>query len=129
MIAVAVVVFLVAGSSRGIVSALVGAFAGSVAAAGLVAATRNGELADLHTPVGLVTDMLPLATVVFLLALVGSYAALATALAWTVGSVAAAWTAPQTGQPAYLVALVVNAVVAAIVVGVALRQTGRTEHR
>lgn len=121
---VAVILLWMLGSGRGVVGALVGGFIGTVGAVGLVEATRHGELASLHSPVGLVADMLPLAAVVLLLAFAGSYGALAAALAWTVGALAAALAAPQTGQAMYVAPLVLNALAAAAITRVAARQIG-----
>lgn len=121
----AVVLLLILGSGRSVLGALGGAFIGTLAAAGLVEATQHGELASLHTPMGLLTDLLPIAAVVVVLAFAGSYGALGAALAWTVGSAAAAVAASQTGQAAYLAPLALNALVAATIVWIAARQIGQ----
>lgn len=126
MIAAVVLLWLL-GSDRGVLGALVGAFIGTVAAVGLVEAAQQGELASLHTPAELITDLLPLAAFVLVLAFAGSYGAFAAALAWTVGSIAAAVAAPQTGQAAYLAPLVLNALAAAAIVWVALRQISQDQ--
>lgn len=124
---VAIVVLGLLGSARGLVGTVAGGLLGTAAAAGLVEATRQGELAGLHTPVGLVVDMLPLAGLVLLLALAGSHGAFAAALAWMIGSAAAAFAAPQAGQLAYVAPLLVNALAATALARIAARRiwTGR----
>ena len=124
MIAAVVLLWLL-GSQRSVLGALAGGFVGTVAAAGLVQATQHGELAHLHTPAGLVTDLLPLAAIVLVLALVGSYAAFAAAVAWTIGAVAAAITAIPAGQAIYLAPLVLNVLAASGIVYIAGRHIGR----
>ena len=118
----AVILLLALASTRGLLGTLVGAFIGTLAAAGVVNATTHGELASMYTPFELAAGVVPVALVAHVLAFVAPYITGSTALAWAVGSVLAAIAAPRTGQAIYVAPLVLNALVAGTVVGAALRR-------
>lgn len=121
-IAAVIILLLAVASIRGLLGTLVGAFIGTLAAAGIVTATTSGELANLYSPWELVTGLVPLALVALVLACVAPYATGAIAMAWAIGSVLAVIAAPRTGQAIYVAPLVLNALVAGTVVGAALRR-------
>lgn len=112
------------GSERGLLGAAVGAFFGALAAAGLVTATTDAELASMYTPVEMAAGVVPLGIVALVLAAVLPYATGTVAMAWTVGAVAAATVAPGTGQSVYLLPLLLHAVAAVLIVRVATRRLG-----
>ena len=118
----AVILLLALASTRGLLGTLVGAFIGTLAAAGIVTATTSGELANLYSPWELATGLVPLALVALVLACVAPYATGAIAVAWAIGSVLAAIAAPRTGQAIYVAPLLLNALIAAAVVRMALRR-------
>lgn len=122
MIIGALIVLWLLGPDRGVLGAMVGGFVGTLAAAGLASAAKQGELAAVYTPAGMVIDLLPLAAVALVLAFVAPYATFAAGLAWTGGSVVAAAVILGTDQVAYLAPLLVNIVVAAAIVRIAGRQ-------
>lgn len=112
------------GSHRGLLGAAVGAFIGALAAAGLVTATTELQLASMYTPVEMAAGVVPLGVVALVLAVVLPYATGTAALAWTVGAVAAAAAAPRTGQAIYLAPLLLHTAVAVLIVRVAVRRMG-----
>lgn len=110
------------GSERGLLGAAVGAFIGALAAAGLVTATSEAQLATMYTPVEMAAGVVPLGILALVLAVTLPYATGAAALAWTVGAVVAATAAPRTGQAMYLAPLLVHIAVAALIARIAARR-------
>lgn len=110
------------GSQRGLLGSAVGAFIGALAAAGLVTATSEVELASMYTPVEMAAAVIPLGILALVLAVALPYATGTAAMAWTVGAVIAATAAPRTGQAVYLGPLLMHAAVAALIARVAVRR-------
>lgn len=110
------------GSERGLLGAAVGAFFGALAAAGLVTATTEAELASMYTPVEMAAGVVPLVIIALVLAVAMPYAAGTIAMVWAVGAVIAATAAPSTGQVTYLAPLLLHACLAAVIVRVAARR-------
>lgn len=122
MILGAVLLVWMLGSTRGLLGTAVGGFVGALAAAGMVTATTEGELASMYGPVELAGGVLPLGLVALLLAVALPYVTGTVALAWTAGALLAAIAAPRTGQTIYLAPLLLHACVAAGIARVAAQR-------
>lgn len=115
------------GRMRGVVGGLAGGFLGALVMVGMARTVTSGEIADLYSPLQLVSAVGPVTLVGGLLALVAPYATGVAALGWATGALLAALAAPRTGQAAYILPFTIHALAAAAVTRLAM-WSARTSH-
>lgn len=112
------------GRTRGLLGGLVGGFFGALVLTGMASTAGSGELSTIYSPDQLVSTAVPVAVVAAALALVVPYATGFASLGWGAGALLAAIAATRTGQPMYVLPLVVHVLAAVAVVRLARWRSG-----